>query len=83
MHRRTRYFVRVGISENVAKVGARRCDKSPTTCPNTERNLEVFTSPTIHFLIVRANLIEVVLVDGEKTTRHCWRIYRIRDLEQQ
>lgn len=35
-----------------------------------ERHLQILPTPNIHALIIRAKLIEVVSVDGEKTSGH-------------
>lgn len=58
------------IPENVTDAGARDCLQCTTALPNTERHLQVLTTPTVHLLIVASDIPEVVACDRKQSSCH-------------
>ena len=40
--------------------------------PNSKTQLQIFSTPNSHFLVVSAQVLEVALFDGEQAACHCW-----------
>ena len=42
-----------------------------------ERELEILAAPYLHRRVVRADVLEVLAVDGEQAAGHCGRVHRV------
>lgn len=65
------------FAENVTDMRTGCNLNTATALPYAKAHFQIFATPNVHVLIVRANFEEIALVDGEQPAGHCWRIERL------
>lgn len=66
----TRKCVRRTLPKQMAHVWAWRYFDFTTALPYSEWHLQIITAPYTHLIIVRADFIEIITIDGEETAGH-------------